>query len=471
VTTASILTRISVDADSSDSVERQERELRALAEHLGAVVGAIHADVGVSGVAKARPALDAWLADALDGRADLLLAWDWSRISRTGLRSVARVLDVLETSGARLVTLRDNLDSATPAFNIITAVMAETAKSEREAIASRVRSRQAADRAKGRWTKPRPFGYEVRDGKLVQHRSEAAILRALVKRYLDGESLRSLTIWLNESGIAPPRAQTWGLSSVRHILYSPSSAGMLPHRGDVVRGDDGQPLILAAKPVITIAQHRAVLERPTVKPSVRGRRPAGARHPLSGMVRCALCGAAVVYQSRAGSGRRPNFRCVGRAQGNGCEGLYVGADALLAEVVAKVSGRLAAEDTDSDWFGDVAVRLGMVDPTVSTAELTAAREERTEVAARLAEAEDAYFGGRAFRGADGKARFAKLGADLGARLDALDAVLAQERPVVDVGPLLDLILGEMDDDALRALLQATVDTVRVGRDASEVDWR
>lgn len=467
---ASILTRISVDTEASDSVERQEAELRSLAQRLGAGVVAVHADVGVSGASSKRPALDAWLLDAEEGRADLLLAWDWSRISRQGLKSAARVLDVLDRSGARLVTLRDNLDSAAPAFGIITAVMAETAKAERDAISARVSSRQAADRARGYWTKPRPFGYLVQDGKLVRHPDEAPILRELVDRYLAGASLRSLTIWLNEAGVAPQRADAWGLSSVRHIIYSPSTAGMLPHENDVVRGTDGEPVIVAPEPLISLAEHRQIRARSGGKRNPPGPLPKQPRHPLSGLTRCGQCGGPMVYCRRA-SRPSSHFRCLAKSLGKGCPGLYMNGAELLDFVLARVRLRLASLEPDDPWLGDVAIRLGLVSTTVTSGEIAAARAEHEDVEARLADAEDAHYNGKGFRGPEGRERFRNLRSRLVDRLDELSSLLAQERPVVNVGGLLDLDLEGADDETLRALIGAIVKQVNVWSKTSvEIVW-
>jgi DNA invertase Pin-like site-specific DNA recombinase len=469
---ASILTRISVDRDESDSVERQEAELRILAAQHNAEVVAVHIDRGVSGAATKRPALDAWLADAESGRANLLLAWDWSRISRTGLRSVAQVVGVLESSGSRLITKRDSQDSASPAFGIIATIVAETAKAERDAIRDRVKSRQSADRASGRWIKPAPFGYDVVDGRLVPG-AQAPLLREMVTRYIAGESLRSLTGWLNESGVAPPRAAEWGVSSVRHILASPSSAGMLPHNGDVMRGPDGAPMIVADPPVISLAEHRAVLDRTAANPQRKGSKPIGERHPLSGLLRCE-CGRPVVYQSRIGAGRNPRFRCA-QVAGAGTHPKDTSwlAPPLLETVKGLVLARLGSSGPEDEWVGQVAIRLGYAEAPAASAEIAAAREEIAEVEALMADAEDARFSGGGFRGDTGKARFESLMGNLTARLQAAQAVAERQTPVVDVGAMTDPTLWEDADwESLRALFLATLTQVTIADGVpTEIDWR
>ncbi|OOK67356.1 recombinase family protein [Mycobacterium kansasii] len=50
-------------------------------------------------------------------------------------------------------------------------------------------------------------------------------------RYLAGASIRSLTIWLNDTGIAPPASTSWQTTTVRHILASGRIAGLREHHG------------------------------------------------------------------------------------------------------------------------------------------------------------------------------------------------------------------------------------------------
>jgi site-specific DNA recombinase len=98
----------------------------------------------------------------------------------------------------------------------------------------------------------RPFGYE--DDKITLRESEAAVVRETVERYLAGQSIKSLTVWLNEFGIAPAAAKSWQTSAVRQILRSARIAGLREHRGEVI-GPAKWPAI------ITPAERDRVLAR------------------------------------------------------------------------------------------------------------------------------------------------------------------------------------------------------------------
>jgi hypothetical protein len=75
----------------------------------------------------------------------------------------------------------------------------------------------------------RPFGYE--DDKITVRESEAVVVAQMVDRYLGGQSLRSLTVWLNDTGVAPAVASSWQTSAVRQILSSGRIAGLREHHG------------------------------------------------------------------------------------------------------------------------------------------------------------------------------------------------------------------------------------------------
>jgi hypothetical protein len=78
----------------------------------------------------------------------------------------------------------------------------------------------------------RPFGYE--DDKITLRESEATVIREMVDRYLAGQSLRSLTVWLNDNGVTPAISKSWQTSAVRQVLCSGRIAGLREHRGEVI---------------------------------------------------------------------------------------------------------------------------------------------------------------------------------------------------------------------------------------------
>src|SRR5207302_490817 len=85
----------------------------------------------------------------------------------------------------------------------------------------------------------RPFGYA--DDKVTVVAAEAEVIRAAVGRIVAGETLRSVTVWLNESRVATVTGKQWSPQTVRGILTNPRYAGVWAAadsgRGDRTAGD------------------------------------------------------------------------------------------------------------------------------------------------------------------------------------------------------------------------------------------
>lgn len=164
----------------------------------------------------------------------------------------------------------------------------------------------------------RPFGFN--DDKVSLRPDEASVIREVAERFLAGESLRSLTVWMNLHGPAPVRGTSWRTPTLAAILKSPRIAGLREHHGAVVG--------LAVWPEIISATQRDRLLAAFETRHVVGRR-APSRSPLSGLLRCGKCGA-VMYSVTRRSLRK--YVCVSGPDHRGCGGLSIAADSVEAEL-------------------------------------------------------------------------------------------------------------------------------------------
>ena len=78
----------------------------------------------------------------------------------------------------------------------------------------------------------RCFGYEP-DGLTVRE-SEADEIKNLAKAVIDGKSLRSLAIDLNQRGIPTVMGKRWASSHLGRMLTRSRLAGLREHRGKVI---------------------------------------------------------------------------------------------------------------------------------------------------------------------------------------------------------------------------------------------
>lgn len=364
--------RLSSTDDASTSIVRQAEDLRALAAREGWEVVRELADDGISG-RKARANAAEALRMLREGEADVLACYALDRWSRQGLRAVADLIDVLDARpGTRFRTLRDGIDSTSPAWRLTASVLSEVARIEAENTSARNRSSRAHLPRVGRFGGGvAPFGYRSEAGPggvgrvLVPNPHEAPIVRELAERLLSGASVGSIARDLNARGIPTARSPfrrardlgqptegldrgSWATISVRRIMTSDTLLGRLTewHRPDaestaqrprLLRDADGKPLA-PFEPILdlaTLTRLRDRLGTLDAPPLVRAVKPG---RMLSGLAFCGLCGRKLYVR---GGQARPAYRC-SVSSSVSCPGVQVDAVKLEDFVVARYLGIVGA---------------------------------------------------------------------------------------------------------------------------------
>ena len=149
---AALYARVSTTGHGQD-VGLQLDELRQVAAQRGWEAVA-YVDEGVSGAKDSRPALDRMLADAREGRLDVVAIWKLDRLARS-VRHLLDVADSLNAWGVGLVSARDaHIDTTTPSGRFTLQILGAVAELERALIRERViagvRRAQAAGKHCGR---------------------------------------------------------------------------------------------------------------------------------------------------------------------------------------------------------------------------------------------------------------------------------------------------------------------------------
>lgn len=344
----------------SDSIQRQETDLRAFAESEGLNVVRVLADDGLSG-RKARANADEALRMLDDGEADTLLVWKLDRWTRQGLGAIGRLVEVLDRRpSAEFVALRDGIRSSQPSWRLTAAVLSEVARSEADNTAMRVsaaiRANQQAGRFKGGTV---PFGYRPaphpsgRGRTLVLDAAEVATIQRMAAWVLEGRPINALTDVLAVEGVPTTRSPyrlaqirgddpsgldkgLWSWPAVAAILTGDAVLGRVSvgtpvpgtRRKDwsLVLGDDGLPIqpFPAALDAETSARLRARVKSTKV-PSGKPRRVPRQARLLSGLLWCGVCGQKLWVTVRSG---HPTYTCARKAGGT-CPGPNM--RAVLAE--------------------------------------------------------------------------------------------------------------------------------------------
>jgi site-specific DNA recombinase len=208
-------------AEHGLSLQAQRHRLRAFAEAMGFEVVALEADEGVSGkvAPDKRPALSRALASVRAGKADGLLTLKLDRLSRS-TRDVLDLVDASGREGWRLLSVSEQLDTATAAGRMVLTVLAALAQMEREQIGERtsfgMRQLVRDGRRRSRFA---PFGFRHRGAAVVEVAEEGRVLERMRALHANGFGAWRIAAALDAEGERNPRTgRQWNYGTVAAIL-------------------------------------------------------------------------------------------------------------------------------------------------------------------------------------------------------------------------------------------------------------
>jgi site-specific DNA recombinase len=308
------------------SILTQRGEIERVCDFAGEAVVDWYPDDGVSGTIpfENRPEGARLLRDAAAGRFDCVVIYRFDRLARSQLE-LWRTIDAFERLGVAVRSIKENVDTTTPAGKMFLGVLASMAQFERDSIRQRAMDGCARVAREGKWNGgPRPpCGYRVVDQRLEVVEEEAPTVDLVYRLYLEGLNVHRVADYLNGSGLTQ-RGNRWNGGTVHRILSNSTYAGTLVWRKrrlvslpggkkKLVKADAGEQIGLDVPAIVDRATFDAVQQR--LREGVN-RNPRQSQHPylLSGLVRCGNCGG-VVYAGNGGPDYR-YYRCAGRYFGD-----------------------------------------------------------------------------------------------------------------------------------------------------------
>ena len=228
--------RKSVYSDRSDSVGNQERMCREYADlKFSGQIESFEAyqDEGFTGANTDRPGLERLISDVKDGLIDALIVYQLDRISRD-VRDFSNIYALLEEKHVMFISIKENIDTATPIGKAMMFVTMVFAQMERETIAARVTDNMIGLAKKGYWTGGNPpYGY-VReqimvDGKkhvtIVPDPEAARYVESIFDTFLEnGYSLQGMETAFKQQGIRTVTGAFFSSTQLHKILTMPFCA-------------------------------------------------------------------------------------------------------------------------------------------------------------------------------------------------------------------------------------------------------
>ncbi|MFQ6170407.1 recombinase family protein [Oryzobacter sp. R7] len=298
---AGVYARVSEDQRGEGrSVAEQVAECRAWADREGWTVVDVIEETGSASRfargARARARWDDVVALVRSGSIDVLLTWEHSRATRqlseySDLAAVCSAAGVLWGYSGTVYDLTKREDRFRTGLDALLAEDESARTSERVSRAVRARAAQGAPHGK------LPYGYrreyDPATGALVRQvpdEETAPVVREIVQRVADGETLMAVAADLTRRGVPIPRPargrdldQAWIPMTVRRIAASPTYAGRRIHRGVDVGPAAWDPIVDTALHERALAALDEIASRRRPNPDRK------VKHLLSGIARCARC--------------------------------------------------------------------------------------------------------------------------------------------------------------------------------------
>jgi site-specific DNA recombinase len=280
---AAIYARLSLEREASaENVQVQIEECRAYIDDLGWDLCGVFSDSDISASkysTKPQPGYEQLLAAVRSGEVECIVITEMPRLYRR-LEELLELMRLAETTALQRIDSTDgnyyDLSTGMGVHNAVAAV--NTAVLESRKTSDRMKRKRRAEAAAGKaHGGARPYGYEK--GGMILDNGEADIIRACAGRLLAGQSVLSVTRWLNAQGIQTAKGGVWHNRNLEQILTSRRIAGIRTHNG--VEYPAQWPAIISVE------------DSDRLRLILGDRRIPKHRQPktylLSGMVFCGLC--------------------------------------------------------------------------------------------------------------------------------------------------------------------------------------
>ena len=307
--------RVSTDRDDqANSFESQQRYFK---EYIGRQpdweLYQIYADEGITGTStKKRAAFNRMIADAHQGKFQLILTKEVSRFSRNILDTISYTRK-LKALGVGVVFMNDGISTLEPDAELRLSIMGSIAQEESRKTSARVKWGQTRQMERGVVFGRSLLGYDVKNGSLTINPEGAEIVRLIFYKY--GVEKKGTTVIARELREAGCRTQNgsvkWVPGHIVKILKNEKYVGdlvqkktitpdYLSHAKKYNHGEEELVIIRDHHEPIVDRELWDAVQRELKKRNRNGELGAGHsnRYVFSGKIKCGECGASFVSRKK-----------------------------------------------------------------------------------------------------------------------------------------------------------------------------
>ncbi|MBQ9906115.1 MAG: recombinase family protein [Oscillospiraceae bacterium] len=375
------------DKNNADSIsiQNQKAMLSEYCRERNWDIYEIYIDDGYSGTDRNRPAFNRLLRDCEAGNVDIVLCKDQSRFSRDTLISEMYLNDKFLEWGVRFIGLADNADTDSESFGTMRLFTSAYNEMYVKDISSKIRRTLAYKREQGQFVGSfAPYGYRIDPDDrhhLIADPETVPVVQMIFDLYVQGEGYRHIVQRLNAEGIASPSAYKrqhgsnytnsnaenssagglWTLSTVVKILANEVYTGTLVQGKShhVSYKNRKRRKVDPADWVRIPNAHEAIICAETwarAQERLHSRARVGSRMqelpPLSGKVRCAVCGRPMkrnVYYNKSKTIKYYGLQCASYKTGAmNCPNAKTMSGMVLEETILAELNRIVGQYCQSD---------------------------------------------------------------------------------------------------------------------------
>ena len=393
---AVIYTRVSTQEQAKENKTSLEEQLAACKKaciEKGWKIIAEYEDRGVSGhLLEERQGLQNLLADAKEGKFDLVVVKDFDRLARSKTKA-SQIRDSLKRQFIQTYSLATPVEPRDPKkydpidddLGLVVEGMSDVmSEIERNKIRRRMMLAKNAIAISGKIPNQVPFGYKVtrsldEHGKVLRSievdKEKAEIVKRIFQMSEAGKGKRTIALQFNEEGVLPPRqGSSWSSQVISYILKNKTYAGYVRwgwrhadyevskqkkirgHEGIEVKGN--HPAIVDEKLFDSVQ-----IELKKRKNSYKGRAQMS-RGLLTGIAKCIRCKNGVTYCRRRikNSRRNPNWKDVETAEYR-CGGTMYGKVKCSQRVMSASKLEDAVISQVRNYFNSPAIKKMIMEET------------------------------------------------------------------------------------------------------------
>lgn len=317
----------------------------------------VYADEALTGTKDSRENFQRLLADCRAGKIDIVITKSISRFARNTVTLLETIRE-LKDLGVAVIFEEQRINTLTAEGELLLTLLASFAQAESLSVSENMKWRYRQSYENGEMLALRHlFGYDIDKDSIVINEDEAAVVREIYERFLDGESMESIARDLNGKHIRGVLGGEISGKAIRRYLEQEKYTGNallqkwyvnnhlekkhLRNRGEKpMYYAEGTHDAIIDKSTYDMAQEK--LKEITDSVSDRSR---WSRGVFSGKIRCAKCGANYIrYQNR-----RLVWLCyTNKRQGpKGCSSKQI-PDEILRKVCCEVLGIEEFDEAEFD---------------------------------------------------------------------------------------------------------------------------